>query len=280
MSSQIISLTTDFGAAGEYVGAMKGILLGINPEATVVDITHHIPPQDIAHGAFVWGSVCGYFPTGAVHVGVVDPGVGTSRRAILLVTPSGRFLAPDNGMLTYVLLRHGVRPPPSAAQFMQPVSTPVPEGCQAYSLTRREYWLEPVSDTFHGRDIFAPVAAHLSTGVPPEAFGEPVAEVTALNVLGNVVAEDTVEGRIIFVDHFGNLVTNIEKSILGGRQARVEVGGAHIEGVSRTFSDADGLAALVGSHGYMEIAERDGSAARRLAVGVGTGVTVTIKDLC
>ena len=280
MSPQIISLTTDFGAGGEYVGALKGVLLGINPGATIVDITHHIPPQDVAHGAFVWGSACGYFPSGAVHVGVVDPGVGTPRRAILLITPSGHFLAPDNGMLTYLLRKHGAGPPPSDAGFMEPVATRVPEGCRAFSLTRREYWLETVSDTFHGRDIFAPVAAHVSMGVAPEALGEPVEELTALNIMWQAKNGDTVEGRIIFVDHFGNLVTNVDGSLVRSGQASVEVAGAHIEGMSRTFSDGEGLVALVGSHGYLEIAQRNGSAARRLSAGVGSEVRVTSIGAC
>jgi S-adenosylmethionine hydrolase len=279
MSSQIISLTTDFGVAGSYVGALKGVVLGVNPRATIVDIAHEIPPQDIAHGAFVWQNACTYFPSGAIHVGVVDPGVGTSRRALLLETPTGHFLAPDNGMLTYVLLEHGGVVFSPGYEFMAPTTTAVPDGCRAYSLTEQAYWRRPVSDTFHGRDIFAPVAAHLSLGVSPDQFGEPVRQLVALNVPAEVHHEHGIEGRIIFVDHFGNLVTSIEGRRLVGRQAEIEVGGAVIIGLSRTFSEVDGLLALTGSHGYLEIAQRNGSAAQSLSVGVGGEVRVTVGDV-
>ena len=281
MSPSIITLTTDFGAAGGYVGSMKGVALGINPDAILVDISHEVPAQDIAHGAFVLGSVHRYFSPDTVHVGVVDPGVGTSRRALLLVTPTGVFVAPDNGLLTHVLAdqaaQGGATPvaDPQGAQFLEPLNAPVPDGCSAYTLTRPEFWHHPVSSTFHGRDVFAPVAAHLSLGVPPERFGEPIDDVVWLNLCPPTNRDGAVDGRVIFVDGFGNLVSNIRADRLPGTNIEVSVGGCVVKGLRETFAGEDGLLALIGSHGYLEIAERNGSAASRLSVGVGDKIRVT-----
>ena len=268
MSPSIITLTTDFGASDWYVGAMKGVVLGISPDVRLVDISHEIPPQDIAHAAFVLGSASLHFSPDTVHVAVVDPRVGTARRALLVVTPGGRFVAPDNGLLTHVLNDHGPVPE-SQEEFMAPETVPVPAGCSAYELTASEYWRHPVSDTFHGRDIFAPVAAHLTRSVRPEQLGGPVEELVRLNVGPPVGRDGAVEGRIIFIDHFGNIVSNIRASQLPGGDVEVELDGTLIGGLSRSFADGMGLLALVGSHGYVEIAERDGSAAERLGAAVG-----------
>ena len=297
MPSTIISLTSDFGHSSGYVGVMKGVALSLNPHAALVDISHDVPPQDIAHGAFVLGSIYRYFPPESIHLAVVDPGVGTSRRALLLVTPAGKFLAPDNGLLTYVVAdqerpnsgeglegaqegtsRHeGLAD--SQRTFMEPFATPVPDGCSAYVLNRAEFWHRPVSDTFHGRDIFAPVAAHLSRGVPPERFGDAVGELVNLNIHSARGQGDAIEGRIIFVDHFGNLVSNIRSPDIVGGEVEVEVGGARIKGLSRSYAEGRGVTALIGSHGYLEIAETNGSAAERLGAGVGSGVTVARQEL-
>ena len=276
MSSTIITLTTDFGAGDGYVGAMKGVVLGINSDAALVDISHDIPPQDVAHGAFVLGITSRHFGPSTVHVGVVDPGVGTSRRALLLVTPRGRYVAPDNGLLTYVLADQlddspsGVGVGAGKTEFMGPVTAAIPKGCSAYELNRSEYWRHPVSDTFHGRDIFAPAAAHLSLGVPPDEMGEAVDEVVSLNIPPPSNRGGVVEGRIIYVDRFGNLVSNVRSSQLPSGDLEVEVCGARIQGIARSYAEAGGLTALVGSHGYLEIAETNGRAADRLAAGVGS----------
>ena len=281
MSSKIVTLTTDFGASDAYVGAMKGAVLSIDDRVALVDISHSVPPQDVAHAAFVLGSAYRYFPPETVHVGVVDPGVGTSRRAILLVTPSGRFLAPDNGLLTYVLADHqesGSPAGPAASRendFLKPVKVPPTKGCSAYALTNAEYWLRPVSDTFHGRDVFAPVAAHLSRGVPSEQFGDQIDEVVCLNLPGPESQGGTVLGRIIFIDHFGNLVTDIRPHHLSGGEVELDVAGVRVAGLIRSYAEREGLVALIGSHGYLEIAERNGSAALRLGVAVGGRVRLT-----
>jgi hypothetical protein len=279
MPTSIITLTTDFGVGGWFAGAMKGVVLGISPGATLIDISHSVPPQDIAHGAFVLGNAYRQFPPGTVHVAVVDPGVGTARRPILLASPAGHFVAPDNGLLTYVLLDYGVdlRAGAESRDFLTPLVADVPEGCSAYVLTKQEYWCHPVSDTFHGRDIFAPVAASLSLGVPPREFGEPVQQVAVLNVRPPVRGQGIIEGYVIFVDPFGNLISNVPLSLLGAEDVLVEIGGAEIDGLSRTFADSDGLLALAGSHGYLEIAERNGNAARRLDIGISAKLRIVLS---
>ena len=276
MTAPIISLTTDFGSASGYAGALKGVLLGINPASTIVDISHEVPAQDIAHGAFVLGSAYRYFDDGAIHVAVVDPGVGTSRRALLLITPAGRFLTPDNGLLSYVVLdRAGnTAPPEPNVGFMEPALTPVPEGCAAYSITNPEYWRHPVSSTFHGRDIFAPVAAHFSLGVAPDDLGERVDSIVVLNVWPEPANGAALDGHVVFVDGFGNLITNLRSDRIPAGPVSVEIRGHSLQGITKTFADADGLMALHGSHGYLEVAERNGSAAARLQARVGDAVKV------
>ena len=285
MPSKIITLTTDFGTRDSYVGAMKGVILGIDPDATVVDISHEIPPQDVAHGTFVLGSVHRSFPPDSIHVAVVDPGVGTPRKALAVVTGSDIFVGPDNGLLTYVLQsfqdRSGSKPFTSAdAGLLQPVTGPAPDGCSAYELTRSEYWMQPVSDTFHGRDVFAPVAAHLSLGVPPVKLGDPVHELVWLNLPRPAVAGGTIEGRIIHVDRYGNLVSNIAGSDLPpNADVAVEIGGRALRGISRSFAEGSGdLVAIVGSHSYLEIARPNGDAARFLRAGVGDEIWVGSAD--
>jgi len=275
MTASTISLTTDFGSASGYAGAVKGVLLGINPAAKIVDISHDVPPQDIAHGAFVLGSAYRFFDD-TIHIAVVDPGVGTSRRALLLITPAGRFLAPDNGLLTYIVLDQAGDTAPSGPDvaFMAPVETPVPKGCAAYSITRPEYWRHPVSSTFHGRDIFAPVAAHLSLSVAPDEMGERVDSIVVLNVWPGPTNGASLDGNVIFVDGFGNLVTNLRSDRIPAGPMSIEICGERLQGISETYAEADGLVALYGSHGYLEVAERNGSAAARLQARVGDAVRV------
>lgn len=275
----IITLTTDFGAGDGWPAAMKGVILGISPGAVVVDISHEAPPQDIAHAAFVLWTVYRYFPPDAIHVVVVDPEVGTSRRALLLVTPHGRFVAPDNGLLSYVLSDMGAQPVPGQdTGFMAPVQVKAPPGCQAYALTQPEFWRQPVSTTFHGRDIFAPVAAHLSTGVPPADLGQPVDRVVALNVPAPETRKGETVGRVIHVDRFGNLVTSIRPEHLPGRRIQAQVEGHRATGLARSYAEGDGLLALIGSHGCLEIAARNGNAAARTGARLGSEVRVSALE--
>jgi S-adenosylmethionine hydrolase len=274
--SQPIVLTTDFGLEDPYVGVMKGVALGINPGARVIDLTHQIRPQNVGQAAFVLGTSYRFFPPGAIHVVVVDPGVGTARIALLLVTPHGRFLAPDNGVLSYVLRDYLDAPPERAGKVE------VPKSLTAYSLTNSGYWLHPVSQTFHGRDIFAPVAAHLSLGVCPEALGEPVGHLYWLPSPHLIRRDNSIHGEVINVDHFGNLVTNIPAVMLVETPViDLNIRGRVIKGLSQTYygneqSPEGGLVALLGSQGYLEVAVRSGSAALFLGVDVGEPVNVTL----
>jgi S-adenosylmethionine hydrolase len=287
-SPAIITLTTDFGLRDAYVGAVKGVILSICRGATIVDITHQVPAQDIVHGAFVIAAAYRTHPGDAIHLCVIDPGVGTGRRAVALVTPRGRFVAPDNGVLTRILVSlagetrvslnnpvPGNRGPDNRGQGNLR-SLPVPPGCQAYVLENPKYWRHPVSHTFHGRDIFAPVAAHLAMGVPPASLGTETDVLVALPQPVPQVSSEAITGEVAYVDSFGNLVTNISGDSLREGGAIVKIGGRPIDGPVRTFADTDGLMALVGSLGYLEIALRDGSAAAELGVAAGEPVSVRL----
>ena len=277
-ASQPIVLTTDFGLADPFVGVMKGVVLGINPTATIIDLTHQIRPQNVQQAAFVLGTSYRFFSAGSIHVVVVDPGVGTSRQALLLVTPLGRFLAPDNGVLSYILGDHLEDPPAQAGKIE------VPPDLTAYTLTNSRYWLHPVSHTFHGRDIFGPVAAHLSLGVPPEEMGARARQLVWLPAPRPEVKGASIRGEVINVDRFGNLVTNIPENALSN-SGKMEIGikGRLIKELSRTYNEGGpstprGLIALVGSNGYLEIALPSGSAALTLEADVGEPVHVTAKQ--
>ncbi len=272
-SPPIITLTTDFGLRDAYVGAVKGVILGVCRDAMIVDVTHHVPAQDVVHAAFVIGAAHRDYPDDAVHVCVVDPGVGTGRRAVALVTPRGRFVAPDNGVLTRVVARL-LADSSADLSHQNPGSLPVPVGCQAYVLEEPKYWRNPVSNTFHGRDVFAPVAGHLAKGIRPTNLGGETDVLVALPQTAPLIESNEILGAVVYVDSFGNLITNIVGEAVGQREAVVEIVGRSIEGLVRTFADTDGLMALVGSFGYLEIALRDGSAAAELGVSVGETVTV------
>ena len=272
-----IVLTTDFGSVDAYVGVMKGIILSINPQASIIDLSHQIQPQNLQQAAFLLGASHHYFPPQAIHVVVVDPGVGTDRRVLLMVTPTARFLAPDNGVLSQVLSDHLPNPP------QQPGWAPVPDNCPVYALSNPQYWRQPVSNTFHGRDIFAPAAAHLSLGVGPAELGARVEQVVWLPSPELVQEGGVIRGQVIYQDHFGNLITNIPQRLLAqADRVTVTIKGESIRSLSRTFHDDPGssakaLLALIGSHGYLEVAWRDGSAALALSVQVGEPVSVNVN---
>ena len=281
MSAPPIVLATDFGLADAYVGMMRGVIFSINPHAAVIDLTHGIGPQDVRHGAVALADGTPYFPDGTVFVAVVDPGVGTDRPAILLETPQHRFVAPDNGLLTLVCRRHEAGFGDSDA--WGPAA--VPDGCRVWRLTNSSYWLHPVSATFHGRDVFAPVAAHLSTGVAADAIGDPTDTITALALPVPRPEGNMVRGQIIFADAFGNLVSDITAGILAGMgvtgredKAVVSIAGQDIAGLSRTFHDPPngGLKALLGSHGRLEVALVDGNASAALGVASGTEIVLRV----
>lgn len=274
MPHSVLTLTTDFGYADAYVGVVKGVMLSINPNLALVDLTHAVPPQDVAHGAFVLGTAYRHFPTDAVHLAVVDPGVGTARRALLLLTPHGRFIAPDNGLLSYILRDAGALDGmPSATPFLAQLECLVPAGFQVYALTNPSFWRHPVSRTFHARDVFGPAAAHLSLGVPPQQLGERVERLTCLYLPLPHQEGDALRGHVLHVDGFGNLVTSIPTAQVEGKEEVViTIANRRIEGLSASYADGDTLLAIAGSHGYVEVSLRNGSAARELGVGRGEGV--------
>lgn len=261
----IITLTTDFGIGDGYVAAMKGIILGINPDATIVDISHSIEPQNIQQGAFVLSTVHPYFPLDTIHVAIVDPGVGGPRRAIILETDNAIFLAPDNGILSYVAQASTKKRLPKTTNFRLP-----PE-LQAFEINNPQYWHHPVSQTFHGRDIFAPVAAHISLGVPLSALGQPITTINTFPISrprpsrgGNVLV-----GHILHIDRFGNLVTDITSRDLFPGEFHIEISGHKITALSQSYEQSQGLLAIIGSSGRLEIAVRCGNAAELLSAKTG-----------
>lgn len=260
----LIALLTDLGTRDTYVGVMKAVVLGLCPRARIVDLCHDISPQDVQQAAFLLDTAWEYCPEGTVHVIVVDPGVGSERRVLAVEAHGQQFVAPDNGVLTYVLHR--------AAEY------------RAFSVERREYFLSEVSQTFHGRDILAPVAARLARGLPAEAVG-PVIDgpLHRLPVSRPVMGAVGLEAHVVHVDRFGNLVTDLSEADLltwqresGSHQIVVRAGDSAIEEISLTYAGRQPgeLLALFGSTGRLEIAVNTGSAAECLGVGRGAIVLV------
>jgi len=273
----VITLTTDFGTTEAYVAAMKGVILGINPDATLVDICHSIRPQDIHEGAFILSTAHSFFPAGTIHMVVVDPGVGTDRRAIILNTPSAKYVAPDNGVLSYVIAEFLAKTDETSPDQSQ---IELPAGLEAVAITNSKYWRSPVSPTFHGRDIFSPVAARLSLGFPASDFGEAVASVTVLPLPHpEITAGKTLVGHIRHIDSFGNLITDIRNDDLPRETATITIEVSHqlISGLNQTYAGSDGLLALIGSSGYLEIALKDGNAASVLDAKIGDEVKVILS---
>lgn len=258
----IITLTTDFGMEDGNVGVMKGVILGLNPAATIVDLTHDIPPQDVAAAAYVLRRAYAYFPPRTIHVVVVDPGVGTRRRAIAVHSPDASFVAPDNGVLTYVI------------QELRAAQREV----RIVNLTNREYWLPQVSNVFHGRDIFAPVAAHLSLGVQIDALGTELDDIVTIPLPPLEIHRGKITGQVAHIDHFGNLLTNIPRSDLLplGDCLIITLAERQIEGLSKAFAQrAHGeLIAYIDSSAHLAIAVVNGSAQRLLNSSVGASVEV------
>jgi len=270
----IITLTTDLGLNDAYVAAMKGVILGINPEVRLIDICHTIGPQNILQAAFVLSTAYEFFPQKTIHLVVVDPGVGTERRAIILRTPSADFVAPDNGVLSYVIRQSLTKPLEENTNLQQVELKPELE---AVAITKPRFWRSPVSPTFHGRDIFAPVAARLSLGFRPIDFGEAINSVTMLPLPHPYWTPDgELVGHILHIDSFGNLITNIRSSDLPQtkQEITIEVGNQLISGLSRTYAEGKGLLALIGSSGYLEIALVGGSACALIDTKVGNELRV------
>ena len=261
MSKRVITLTTDFGVDSPYVAAMKGVILAISPQVTLVDITHSIPPQDVRQGAIVLADVCPRFPADTIHVAVVDPGVGTDRRLVYARIGNQHFLAPDNGLLSRLHRR-------SAATKLITLSEPA-------------FWLKEVSDTFHGRDILAPVAARISLGINPELLGPKQPRLTELDWPQPQLEAARLVGEIESTDHFGNLITNITRQDLAGiaqhQPLRVRCGDHHNIPIVRTYGaqPKGTIVSLVGSTGQLELAIVEGNAAETLKLSIGAAVSIS-----
>ncbi|MEC4983249.1 MAG: SAM-dependent chlorinase/fluorinase [Oscillatoria sp. PMC 1068.18] len=259
--TKIIALLSDFGLQDVYVGVMKGAIAQINPRLSVVDLTHQLPPQNLAAARFCLLNAYRYFPVGTVYVAVVDPGVGSQRRAVGVEFAAGYLVAPDNGLLSGILAES-----PAIA---------------AVELTNSQYWLSSSpSQTFHGRDIFAPVGAHLASGVSLTELGEQIdpATLVKLEIPPCQPTEAGFAGYIQYIDVFGNLITNIPGETVAGKNWSVTVGDLIILG-SQTYSDTEvgGIVALINSLGWVEIAVNGGSAKSKLGCGWGGLVAVIIK---
>ncbi|BBO81650.1 hypothetical protein DSCO28_22160 [Desulfosarcina ovata subsp. sediminis] len=264
----LITLLTDFGLRDEYVGVMKGVVASIHPRATVVDITHGIDPQDVTHGAYVLAAAYTYFPAGSVHVAVIDPGVGGKRRILAVECGGHRFVAPDNGLLDRVLADR----PAASAVYVE----------------NQRHFLKPVSRTFHGRDIFAPVAAHLAAGRGLDELGPPVDRPQLVRGIvpgSRFKGAACLEGCVVAADHFGNLLTTIHAGDIArlvGRgdrkQVMVHVGGQAIHGIASSYDSVPPLTplAIIGSRGLLEISINGGNAQQRLGAAKRDPVRVDV----
>ncbi len=260
-ASGIVTLLTDFGTRDPYVGVMKGVMLGINPSLRIVDVTHEVPPQAVRSAAYLLASSFPFFPARSVHVAVVDPGVGSARKAIVVDAADHVFVAPDNGLLSEVVRADG--------------------SWRAWEITNADLCLPAISSTFHGRDVFAPTAAHISGGFALEETGAPL---QAPEILPPLVPEKLrcgLRGEVIWIDRFGNLVTTVRKQDLedlapreAWRTAIVTVGSTSIRGISKTYGDGGRLVALVGSTGRLEVSVSAGSAAHELGAELGDAIVV------
>jgi len=252
-----ITLTTDFGYKDNFVGVVKGVIYNINPDAKIVDLCHEVSPQDIMGAAFALKTAYNYFPKGTIHLVVIDPGVGTDRLPILVKTKDYYFIGPDNGVLSLALEEQKV------------------EGI--IYLDNFEHYLMPVSNTFHARDIFAPVAAQLTQGISYPLFGRAIKEYKKINLVKIKISARVISGEVIYIDRFGNLITNIgqdlEKNIQG---SIIKIKNKAVKGLKTSYADAvpKELLAIFGSSGFLEIAVNLGSAKDKLKAKIGDKVSI------
>ncbi len=260
----IITLLTDFGLKDPYVGIMKGVILGLNPKAALVDLTHQVGPGDVARAAHILRESFSFFPSGTTHVAVVDPGVGANRKPILVKSRNHFFVGPDNGLFWPI-----IKTDPKVLLI---------------HLTHKEFFLPHISRTFHGRDIFAPVAGHLSLGIDASQMGEIMKDPVTLPDTAPVQRGDTLLGRVVGIDHFGNVITNIRREDLTrfvkNNQTVIRVSEETIEGIKKTYADGEKgkLLALFGSTDHLEIAVNSGRADRVLNLDETHALPVVAVD--
>ncbi len=237
---RIITITTDFGLSDHYVGSMKGVILDINPECNIIDITHEIPKYDVTKTALLIRNFYKYFPKNSIHVVVVDPGVGSERKPIAVESEHGVFVGPDNGVFTFI----------------------VGDGAKVFEITNEEYMLEDISSTFHGRDIFAPTSAHLSLGVDIGKVGQELLLPYLLDFNKPQIGDNEIIGEVIYEDSFGNLITNIPAELIVDI-SKITIDGRIIDTVASSYSDSAKreLVAIIGSSGFLEVSVNQGSAA-------------------
>jgi len=264
-SMRIVTLLSDFGLQDHYVAAMKGVILNINPDVNIIDITHMIAPHDVMSAAFILGQSFSCFPPGTIHVAVVDPGVGTSRKALVASAARQFFVAPDNGILSYVTQ--------SCEDFV------------AHEITADHYLCKPVSSTFHGRDIFAPVAAYISKDIHLEKFGQALKKPMQLPIpMLRRLNDSLIQAAILAVDHFGNAITNLRAEDLpvyeteNARRCEVLVKHRKIDSFRKTFGEGQPgeIFIVPGSSGYLEIVMREGSASSELNLKPGDAVKAVL----
>jgi S-adenosylmethionine hydrolase len=260
MSRAIITLTTDFGLRDPYVAEMKAVILNINPDATIVDVTHEVEKFNIRMGAYVLASASRCFPKGTIHVAVVDPSVGTKRRSIILQTKHGFYVGPDNGVLIPAAKEKGIQ--------------------HIYKITNKKFMLPKISSTFHGRDIFAPAAAHLSNGIPPEEFGPEIHEIATPDFVKVVRRGNMLVGEVMHIDDFGNIITNFGRKDLEAMRIKYEVviklKNARLKlKFCKAYAEAEKKQplAIIGSHNFLEISVNQGNAAKFFRVKSGDRVT-------
>lgn len=263
MKKSIVTLLTDFGIKDHYVASMKGVILGINPHCLIIDITHQVKAHDIEEASFILANAYSFFPKGTIHLSVVDPGVGGERKPILLITPDYYFIGPDNGLFTLVAQREKVK--------------------QIIVLNKEKYFLSGLSGTFHGRDLFAPVAGHLSLGVKPDAFGNKIDSIKEFRFEKPMIRDGKLSGKILHIDAFGNLVSNITDEILfqyvQDRPFVIRIERKTIHGLKKGYWEGKKgeLIALFGSGGYLEISIREGNAQKRLKIKKGDKIWVSTR---
>jgi S-adenosylmethionine hydrolase len=262
LANPIITLTTDYGTNDHLVGTLKGVILKINPDVTIVDITHNVTPFDLLDGALAIGSAYSYFPAKTIHVVVVDPGVGTERRPLLVSAVNQYFVAPDNGVLSIIYEREQ-------------------ESLVVRHANVEHYYLQPVSKTFHGRDIFAPVAAWLSKGWQTPSMGDEISDYKRFSIPRPKESDGMMKGVVLRADTFGNLITNfrpedLPESVLNGGDVKFQVGTHPVTRLVDTFASGNNgePIAYLGSSGYIEIGVNKANAARTLSLGRGTPVTL------
>jgi S-adenosylmethionine hydrolase len=262
----IVTLTTDFGSNDHFVGTIKGVILEIVPDATIVDICHAVQPFDVLDGALTIAQAYSYFPSSTVHLVIVDPGVGTARRPIIASSDRHHFVGPDNGVLSLIYGRE--------------------ERMHVRHVTADHYYLQPISNTFHGRDIFAPISAYLAKGVETEKFGEEISDFVRFNApRPKPAGENSLRGVVLKVDRFGNLVTNITEKDApmlfrpDPPPFKITVGNSEIADIKENYAQGvpKQVFGILGSMGYLEISANRGSAAQILGVGKGSEVTLQFE---